>query len=67
SNGHPVTPNMFIRDRPATQGGNRFGQLSRSQFFTRHNPHPHRVRHFKGLLDVPICSVNDDGHFATNK
>ncbi|XP_059140441.1 protein TBATA-like [Physella acuta] len=50
--------------RPQTQGGYRFGQLSHNSFFTRHNPHPTRVRHFKGLLDVPICSVNDDGYFA---
>ncbi|XP_050391285.1 protein TBATA isoform X2 [Patella vulgata] len=67
SNGVPVASDSFLRQRPATQGGNRFGQLSRSQFFTRHNPHPSRVRHFKGLLDVPICSVNDDGIFASPK
>lgn len=35
--------------RPATMGGYRFGQLSMSQFFTRHNPHPKRVNHFKGI------------------
>lgn len=46
------------------QGGYRFGHLSQNSFFTRHNPHPNRVRHLKGLLDVPICSVNDDGYFA---
>lgn len=45
--------------RPATMGGYRFGKLSMSSFFTRHNPHPRRVNHFKGLLDVPICTVND--------
>ncbi|KAL4239370.1 hypothetical protein ACF0H5_000187 [Mactra antiquata] len=50
--------------RPSTQGGYRFGQLSQNSFFTRHNPHPGRVRHLKGLLDVPICAVNDDGYFA---
>ncbi|XP_064618181.1 protein TBATA-like [Liolophura sinensis] len=50
--------------RPATQSGYRFGQLSRNSFFTRHNPHPNRVRHIKGLLDIPICSVNDQGFFA---
>lgn len=50
--------------RPSTQGGYRFGQLSQNSFFTRHNPHPARVRHLKGLLDVPICAVNDDGYFA---
>ncbi|XP_013392445.1 uncharacterized protein LOC106160400 [Lingula anatina] len=51
--------------RPATQSGYRFGQLSHNSFFTRHNPHPRRVRHLKGLLDMPICSVNDDGFFAS--
>ena len=34
--------------RPATMGGYRFGKLSMSSFFTRHNPHPRRVNHFKG-------------------
>ncbi|KAL8616967.1 hypothetical protein ACOMHN_041885 [Nucella lapillus] len=62
-------PEVF-RPRPATQGGPpgtgyRFGQLSHNSFFTRHNPHPHRVRHLKGLLDVPICSVSDDGYFSS--
>lgn len=28
-------------------------------FYTRHNPHPVRVRHIKGLLDAPICCVED--------
>lgn len=28
-------------------------------FYTRHNPHPGRVFHMKGLLDVPICCVED--------
>ncbi|KAL8565007.1 hypothetical protein ACOMHN_003383 [Nucella lapillus] len=55
----------LLPPRPATQSGYRFGQLSHNSFFTRHNPHPHRVRHLKGLLDVPICSVNDDGYFAS--
>jgi len=34
--------------RPTTMGGYRFGKLSLSSFFTRHNPHPRRVAHFKG-------------------
>ena len=29
-------------------GGYRFGQMSMSSFFTRHNPQPKRVNHFKG-------------------
>lgn len=32
---------------------------SKNPFFARHNPHPQRVRHLKGLLDVPICTVID--------
>lgn len=31
-----------------------------NSFFTRHTPHPQRVRHMKGLLDVPICIVVDN-------
>ena len=34
--------------RPGTQGSARFGGLSHSSFFARHNPHPGRVRHIKG-------------------
>lgn len=33
---------------------------SKSPFFVRHNPHPKRVIHLKGLLDVPVCTVIDD-------
>ena len=32
---------------------------SKSPFFVRHNPHPKRVIHIKGLLDVPVCTVID--------
>ncbi|XP_041364894.1 protein TBATA-like [Gigantopelta aegis] len=63
SNGHSVNMD-YLQRRPSTQGGYRFGQLSHNSFFTRHNPHPVRVRHMKGLLDIPICTVNDDGYFA---
>lgn len=51
--------NSPVSKRPSTRSGNRFGQLSISSFFTRHTPHPQRVRHMKGLLDVPICMVID--------
>lgn len=34
---------------------------SKNPFFARHNPHPQRVRHLKGLLDVPVCTVIDSG------
>ncbi|CAL1527451.1 unnamed protein product [Lymnaea stagnalis] len=66
AHGPVVNVDTYKKDdrRPQTSGGYRFGQLSHNSFFTRHNPHPTRVRHFKGLLDVPICSVNDDGYFA---
>ncbi|XP_069125036.1 protein TBATA-like isoform X1 [Argopecten irradians] len=56
-----------LGSRPSTNGGYRFGQLSQNSFFTRHNPHPNRVRHIKGLLDVPICAVNDNGYFSSPK
>lgn len=32
---------------------------SKNPFFARHNPHPQRVRHLKGLLDIPVCTVID--------
>lgn len=35
-------------------------RTSKSPFFVRHNPHPKRVIHLKGLLDVPVCTVIDD-------
>ncbi|XP_046364997.2 uncharacterized protein LOC124141135 [Haliotis rufescens] len=68
ANGVPVSADAFRKttlQRPATHSGYRFGKLSHNSFFTRHNPHPNRVRHLKGLLDIPICSVNDDGYFAS--
>ena len=43
-------PTTASGSRPGTQGGYRFGQLSQNSFFTRHNPHPSRVRHLKGLF-----------------
>lgn len=65
--GYIGSMDTFRKTRPSTQGGSRFGVLSQNSFFTRHNPHPARVRHIKGLLDVPICAVNDDGYFANPK
>lgn len=44
----------------------RFGSFSKSSFFSRHNPHPVRVRHIRGLNGVPICSVNDEGYFPAS-
>ncbi|XP_072230090.1 protein TBATA, partial [Leuresthes tenuis] len=37
-----------------------FGALSHHSFFSRHNPHPNRVRHIQGLNGRPICTVRDD-------
>lgn len=31
-----------------TASSPRFGSLSHHSFFSRHNPHPHRVRHIQG-------------------
>ena len=32
---------------------------SRNPFFIRNAPHPSKVKHIKGLLDFPVCTVND--------
>ncbi|XP_066932784.1 protein TBATA-like isoform X2 [Clytia hemisphaerica] len=32
---------------------------SRNPFFIRNAPHPNKVRHIKGLLDFPVCAVDD--------
>ncbi|XP_071808803.1 protein TBATA-like isoform X2 [Asterias amurensis] len=61
----PMTRKDFAGNRPATMASARFGNLSQSAFFARHNPHPGRVRHIKGLNDMPICAVHDE-HMVTN-
>ncbi|TPP64800.1 hypothetical protein FGIG_08166 [Fasciola gigantica] len=33
-----------------------------AHFSGRHNPHPNRVTHFKGLLDLPVRIVRDPPH-----
>ncbi|XP_068439833.1 protein TBATA [Clinocottus analis] len=38
----------------------RFGALSHHSFFSRHNPHPNRVKHIQGLNGRPVCMVRDD-------
>nr|XP_019938591.1 PREDICTED: protein TBATA [Paralichthys olivaceus] len=43
-----------------TRSSPRFGALSHHSFFSRHNPHPHRVRHIQGLNGRPVCTVRDD-------
>ncbi|XP_077405921.1 protein TBATA [Vanacampus margaritifer] len=45
---------------PVAGGTPRFGALSHHSFFSRHNPHPSRVRHIQGLNGKPVCSVRDD-------
>lgn len=45
---------------PAPVSGSFAPVLTYSQFLTRHAPHPFRVRHMKGLLDMPICNVVDE-------
>lgn len=47
------------RSRPATKSSSRFGAYSQASFFSRHNPHPFRVRHIEGLNGQPICAVHD--------
>ncbi|XP_071379494.1 protein TBATA [Centroberyx affinis] len=44
----------------------RFGALSHHSFFSRHNPHPHRVTHIQGLNGRPVCMVNDDWSVTTS-
>ncbi|XP_030256373.1 protein TBATA isoform X2 [Sparus aurata] len=43
-----------------TTSSPRFGTLSHPSFFSRHNPHPNRVRHIQGLNGRPVCMVRDD-------
>ncbi|KAM8924581.1 protein TBATA [Pelodytes ibericus] len=56
------TPLRFSTEamRPTTKNNSRFGNLSNHSFFSRHNPHPHRVTHISGLNGIPICMVNDE-------
>ncbi|XP_007661451.2 protein TBATA [Ornithorhynchus anatinus] len=54
-----VPPPSAPRPSPS-QSASRFGRLSHHSFFSRHNPHPHRVTHIQGLSGHPICVVKDD-------
>ncbi|XP_069835278.1 protein TBATA [Dendropsophus ebraccatus] len=56
------TPLRFSDEamRPPTKSNSRFGTFSHHSFFSRHNPHPHRVTHIQGLNGIPICIVNDE-------
>ncbi|XP_026207459.1 protein TBATA [Anabas testudineus] len=52
--------NMLTKSSP------RFGSLSHHSFFSRHNPHPNRVRHIQGLNGRPVCSVRDDWYVTSS-
>uniref|UniRef100_A0A8C5PT21 Thymus, brain and testes associated n=1 Tax=Leptobrachium leishanense TaxID=445787 RepID=A0A8C5PT21_9ANUR len=56
------TPLRFSAEamRPSIICSPRFGNMSNHSFFSRHNPHPHRVTHIQGLNGNPICIVNDE-------
>ncbi|KAK5850971.1 hypothetical protein PBY51_001799 [Eleginops maclovinus] len=57
TNQMPLTPEFT---KMLTKSSPRFGALSHHSFFSRHNPHPHRVRHIQGLNGRPVCMVRDD-------
>ncbi|MGH0118174.1 UNVERIFIED_CONTAM: hypothetical protein FKN15_045321 [Acipenser sinensis] len=60
-------PLRFTDDavRPPSKGTPRFGALSHHSFFSRHNPHPHRVTHIQGLNGNPVCMINDNWYAST--
>ncbi|XP_028991237.1 protein TBATA isoform X2 [Betta splendens] len=49
-----------------TRSSPRFGALSHHSFFSRHNPHPSRVRHIEGLNGRPVCTVRDDWYVTSS-
>lgn len=49
-----------------TRSSARFGTLSHHSFFSRHNPHPSRVRHIQGLNGRPVCTVRDDWYVTSS-
>ncbi|XP_045075070.1 protein TBATA-like [Coregonus clupeaformis] len=61
-----VMPSTADVSNVATRGSPRFGALSHHSFFSRHNPHPHRVTHIQGLNGIPVCMVNDDWYVTTS-
>ncbi|XP_028975939.2 protein TBATA isoform X2 [Esox lucius] len=71
----PNTPGSRLQDttipqtadisKMAAKGSARFGALSHHSFFSRHNPHPHRVNHIPGLNGSPVCMVNDDWYMTS--
>uniref|UniRef100_A0A672I7M5 Thymus, brain and testes associated n=1 Tax=Salarias fasciatus TaxID=181472 RepID=A0A672I7M5_SALFA len=62
SHGHvdlvPLTANFT---KMLTKGSARFGALSHHSFFSRHNPHPNRVKHIQGKnIFSPHAQVNKE-------
>ncbi|XP_039273502.1 protein TBATA-like [Styela clava] len=55
------------RSRPESKSSSRFGAYSQASFFSRHNPHPFRVRHISGLNGQPICAVHDHDIFPPQR
>lgn len=55
----PFTPE-FTKMLPKSSP--RFGSLSHHSFFSRHNPHPHRVRHIQGEQAVITSLAAEEIH-----
>ena len=53
-----------------TQSSPRFGVVSQHSFFSRHNPHPNRVRHIQGemkyseVTDVQQIELTYDQNYS---
>ncbi|XP_034564328.1 protein TBATA [Notolabrus celidotus] len=62
---HHASVNTEFTKRLTTSSA-RFGALSHHSFFSRHNPHPHRVRHIQGLNGRPVCMVRDDWYVSSS-
>lgn len=45
--------------RNSSSNGSYPARSNKNSYFARNSPHPARVKHMKGLLDVPICTVLD--------
>ncbi|XP_051928205.1 protein TBATA [Hippocampus zosterae] len=60
TSGDPGWLTPLRKEAPSRASTPRFGALSHHSFFSRHNPHPHRVRHIQGLNGRPVCTVRDD-------
>eukprot|EP00794_Sanderia_malayensis_P016915 gene16915-18621_t len=60
-------PNTSRYAWPTTESGRQSAngsypsRASKNSYFARNSPHPNRVKHMKGLLDIPICTVTDRG------